>query len=74
MQPLSTVGHRCTRSVSAPPAVYYSHLAAFRAQHFMKEDQSETASSLSSSELAQIDWGSKYHDVHPALEDVMYFI
>ena len=40
----------------------------------MKEDQSETASSLSSSELAQIDWGSKYYDVHKDLEDVMYFI
>lgn len=26
---------RCTRSVSIPPAVYYAHLVAFRAQFFV---------------------------------------
>lgn len=30
---------RCTRSVSIPPAVYYAHLVAFRAQFFVNVSQ-----------------------------------
>ncbi|RKP07663.1 Piwi domain-containing protein [Thamnocephalis sphaerospora] len=42
---------RCSRSVGLVPAVYYAHLMADRARHYLSadEDASETASMLSSS-------------------------
>jgi len=68
---------RCTRSVSVPPAVYYAHLVAFRAQHFVKED-SDIESSVSGKSggggLLNINWQDKFDAVHKDLKDVMYFI
>eukprot|EP00953_Heterococcus_sp_UTEX-ZZ885_P006394 3910-Heterococcus_DN1.PRE.1 len=71
---------RCTRSVSIPPAVYYSHLVAFRAQHFLK-DESESESELSTTtgaaaarDISKINWADKLHAVQSELRKVMYFI
>ncbi|CAM9446567.1 unnamed protein product [Chrysoparadoxa australica] len=59
---------RCTRSVSIVPAVYYAHLVAFRAQHFLHEDDSDTSTTMSGKSgrtPADIDWASMFDAVHP---------
>ncbi|KAG0057713.1 Protein argonaute 10 [Gryganskiella cystojenkinii] len=44
---LCHVYSRCPKSVSIVPAVYYSHLLAFRARHYQGNEFSDTASSAS---------------------------
>ncbi|KAG5189413.1 Argonaute 1 [Tribonema minus] len=70
---------RCTRSVSIPPAVYYAHLAAFRAQHFVQDMDIESQSAISgrsggSGSAISIDWSERFTNVHEDLTNVMYFV
>jgi hypothetical protein len=62
---------RCTRSVSLPPAVYYSHLMAYRAAYFVAlEEESETSSTVSS----EHDWSGAFSPVHPLCREKMFFV
>jgi hypothetical protein len=61
--------------------VYYSHLVAFRAQHFLKdESESESESSATTGttaaarDVSKINWAEKFSAIHPELRNVMYFI
>ncbi|CAN0104514.1 unnamed protein product, partial [Discosporangium mesarthrocarpum] len=69
---------RCTRSVSIPPAVYYAHLVAFRAQFFINagDDSSSDSASISRGgmDLKEIDWAKSFSAVHNNLSNVMYFV
>nr|AWH61373.1 putative argonaute [Fucus serratus] len=70
---------RCTRSVSIPPAVYYAHLVAFRAQFFVNvgdESSSDNSSVVhgKEKEAKEIDWARCFSSVHSGLTNVMYFV
>ncbi|CAN0008311.1 unnamed protein product [Ectocarpus sp. 4 AP-2014] len=70
---------RCTRSVSIPPAVYYAHLVAFRAQFFVNvgDDSSSESSSVVQGRdggAREIDWARCFSSVHQSLTNVMYFV
>ncbi len=61
---LSFMYARCTRSVSLPPPVYYSHLLAFRMAYFVKEDDSSeemsVMSRMSDKDFPAIDYTDKF--------------
>ncbi|CAM9273566.1 unnamed protein product [Choristocarpus tenellus] len=69
---------RCTRSVSIPPAVYYAHLVAFRAQFFINAADDSSSDSMSVTgggvDLKEIDWAKSFSAVHDSLANVMYFV
>ena len=72
---------RCTRSVSMVPAVYYSHLAAKRAQIFLTDEAlaSETATEVSgdSDEVdmyANVNWEGKMIPIQDSVKDTMWFL
>jgi eukaryotic translation initiation factor 2C len=71
MYQLTFMYARCTRSVSLPPAVYYSHLMAYRAAYFVGLDEdSETASSISSDQ----DWAGIFAPVHDFVRSEMFWV
>jgi hypothetical protein len=59
--------------------VYYSHLVAFRAQYFLKdesepESESSTTTGTAARVISKINWADKFNAIHPELRNVMYFI
>lgn len=74
---------RCTRSVSMVPAVYYSHLAAKRAQIFLTDEAlaSETATEMSGETgeeevdmYAGVNWENKMVPIQQTVIDKMWFL
>jgi len=73
---------RCTRSVSMVPAVYYSHLAAKRAQIFLTDDAlaSESGTEMSTDEndetdiYAGINWDGTMIKMKSPVVDNMWFL
>jgi hypothetical protein len=65
--------------------VYYAHLSAFRAHHFLRDD-SDTQSTASgrsrgsggsgdkSAAPTAVNWAANYQEVHRDLQESMYFI
>jgi len=74
---------RCTRAVSMVPAVYYSHLAAKRAQIFLTDEalSSETGTELSGGMdeegmdmYADVNWDNKMIPIKSTVIDKMWFL
>jgi hypothetical protein len=66
--------------------VYYAHLSAFRAHHFLRDD-SDTQSTASGRSRGSggsgggsggaptaVNWAANYQEVHRDLQESMYFI
>ncbi len=74
---LSFMYARCTRSVSLPPPVYYSHLLAFRMAYFVREDDSSEEMSVisrMSDKEYTMDWTAQFTPVAEGHSKCMFWI